>query len=176
MEKRQTLGEQEHHAHLYERYAPAILAFLYKQIGSWEDSEDLLVEVFLAVLESRHFSEVAESDQERWLWKVTRHKLIDHFRRFARRPSLPLDIEVLEAVIGDGALTPEDNLLRREAYADLNATLLTLPQTQQEVLKLRFGYELECGQIAVALEKTEGAVRMLLFRAIKQLRKIYKKS
>lgn len=176
MEKGRALLAQDARALLYERQAPAILAYFYRQTASWDDAEDLLVEVFLAALESKRFNEISESEQQLWLWKVTRNKAADHFRRFKRYPGLSLDVEVIEAVIEDTALTPEKSLLRQEEYTDLYAALRTLPQAQRDVLELRFGHELSCGEIATILEKTEGAVRMLLSRTLKHLRGLYKKS
>ncbi|GHO51000.1 RNA polymerase sigma factor [Ktedonospora formicarum] len=165
-----TLEEQNTSALLYEQQAPALLAYFYRQTSSWDDAEDLLVEVFLAVLEYERFKDFSERDQERWLWKVAHHKVADHFRRFKRQGNLPLHMEIVEAVIEDTALTPEKCLLRQETYADLYAAIRTLPRVQQDVLELRFAHELSIGQIAAVLEKKEGAIRMLLFRTLKHLR------
>lgn len=176
MKKGLTFVERESGAQLYERQAPAMLAFFYRQTSSWEDAEDLLVEVFLSALENERFRDIPPGEQERWLWKVVHNKAADHFRRFKRGASLPLDIEVIEAVIEDSAPTPEDSVLRKERYTTLHAALRALPQVQQDVLELRYGHELSCGQIATILAKTEGAVRMLLARTLKHLRTIYEKS
>ena len=176
MKKGCTLVEQNPSGLLYEQQAPAILAYFYRQTASWDDAEDLLVEVFLAALENERFRDITESEQEHWLWKVARNKAADHFRRLKRQASLPLDREVVEAIIADPALTPESSLLRQETYAYLHAVLRTLPHGQREVLELRFGHELSCGQIATVLEKTEGSIRMLLSRTLKQLRTIYQKN
>ena len=176
MKKGLTFIEQDPGALLYERQAPAMLAYFYRQTASWDDAEDLLVEVFLSALENIHFTDLTENEQERWLWKVARHKAADHFRRFKRRGSLQLNVEVMEAVLEDPGLTPEDHVLRQESYSDLQDALRTLPQVQRDVLELRYGHELSCGQIAAVLERTEAAVRMLLFRTLKQLRTIYKKT
>lgn len=176
MKQERTLLERDPSAHLYERQAPALLTYFYRHIASWDDAEDLLTEVFLAALESQRFWEMDESEQQYWLWKVARNKTADYFRRLKRRPSLPLDLEVIEAVVEDDALTPEQKLLKQEEYADLHVVLKTLPQTQREILELRFGHDLTCGQIAAVLAKTESAVRMLLFRALRHLRGIYKGS
>lgn len=175
MKKGLTFIEQDPGALLYERQAPAMLAYFYRQTTSWDDAEDLLVEVFLSALENARFKDLPEFEQERWLWKVAHYKVADHFRRFKRQGSLPLDVEVMEAVLEDSDLTPEERVLRQETYSDLQDALKMLPQVQQDVLELRYGHELSCGQIAAVLEKTEAAVRMLLFRTLKQLRTIYKK-
>ena len=68
-------------AHLYQRYAPGLFAYVRRQIGSQEDAEDILVEVFLAASKQEHLSTWPEAEQIAWLRQVTRHKLADHYRR-----------------------------------------------------------------------------------------------
>jgi RNA polymerase sigma factor (sigma-70 family) len=173
-DKRNGLRDNTHPAmHLYKQQAPAILAFLYKQTASWEDAEDILVEIFTVSLEQRYFSTLNETEQLKWLWKVAHNKVADHFRRFKRHPDLPLDLEIIEAVYEDNNLTPEQSFLRKEEYSDLHAMLRTLPETQQTLLKLRFGHDLSSAQIGLVLNKTEGTVRVLLSRTLKHLRDIY---
>jgi len=48
---------------LYRRYAPSLLAYLYKRTSSWEDAEDVLVDIFLAALEKEHFLTLCEHEQ-----------------------------------------------------------------------------------------------------------------
>lgn len=160
---------------LYKHYAPSIFAYLYRQTGSREEAEDLLVEVFLAVLEHRHFSTFSDKEQQLWLWTVARNKARDYYRRFSRHPSVPLTQEFVEAIY-DEDLTPEQALLRKEEYANLHIALKELSPSQQELLQLRFGHGLNCVEIADVLNKTEAAVRMLLWRTLKRLRRTYKKS
>lgn len=160
-------------AHLYKQQAPAILAFLYRHTASWEDAEDILVEVFTLSLEQPRFATLNETEQVKWLWKVTRNKVADHYRRFQRRPDLPLKLEIIEAVYEDTDLTPEQSFLQQEEYRDLHALLSTLPKTRQMLLELRFGHGLSSAQIGLVLNKTEGAVRALLARTLKHLRDIH---
>ncbi|GHO65288.1 RNA polymerase sigma factor [Ktedonobacter sp. SOSP1-52] len=176
MKKGFTVIEQDRSALLYKRQAPAILAYFYRQTASWDDAEDLLVEVFLSALENQRFRVISEEEQERWLWKVAHNKAADYFRRLKRQASLPLHVETIEAVLADTALTPENRLLRQETYADLDAMLKTLPKIQQDMLELHFVHGLSVKQIAAVFEKNEGAIRMLLFRTLKHLRIIYTKT
>lgn len=157
---------------LYQRYAPAVFAYLLRQLGSREDAEDLLLEVFLAVLEKGANLKQDESHLRAWIWTVARNKVADHYRRFTRRPSIPL-VEVEEQVYEREEHEPEQVALRREEYAQLRATMKELPELQQEVLQLRFGHELSCAEIAQVVSKSESAVRMILHRALKLLRSCY---
>jgi RNA polymerase sigma-70 factor (ECF subfamily) len=82
---------------------------------------------------------------------------------------------VEETLYQDGALEPEQVLLRQEALAELTSAIAQLPAGQQEVLRLRFGHGLSCGEMATMLMKRESAVRMLLSRTLRALRSVYPK-
>ncbi|MDQ2714275.1 MAG: sigma-70 family RNA polymerase sigma factor [Chloroflexota bacterium] len=152
MQQERVLLDDSLGAELYQRYAPRIFAYLCRQIASREDAEDLLVEVFLAVLEREHFSSLSEKEQQAWIWSVARNKLIDHYRRFSRHPSVSL-IQMAEVIYEDEDLAPEQVILKQEEYARLHTALHDLPESQQEVLRLRFGHGLSCIEIAAVLEK-----------------------
>lgn len=157
---------------LYQRFAPVLFAYLYRHTSSREDAEDLLLEVFLAALEHTGFAILSAKEQEGWLWSVTRNKMVDHYRRAARRPGVQLDL-VLDDLYERDEYAPEYVLLRHEEYAHLRAQIAQLPELQREVLRLRFANDLHCNEIAAVLHKSEGAIRMVLSRTMKLLRAVY---
>jgi RNA polymerase sigma-70 factor (ECF subfamily) len=159
-------------AELYRRHAPSILAYLRMHMSSWEEAEDVLVEVFLAALEKENFSALRENEQRSWLWRVARNKVIDGFRAAQRRQILPLE-EIAESTFDDEELAPEQLALRQEEYRRLHTSIEHLSDLQQQVLQMRFVHELRCADIATALGKSEAAVRMLLSRTLSLLRSIY---
>ncbi len=159
---------------LYQRHAPSILAYLRMHISSWEEAEDVLVEVFLAALEKENFAALRENEQRSWLWRVARNKTIDGFRAAQRRQILPLE-EIAETTLDDEELAPEQFALRQEEYRRLHTSIEHLSPLQQQVLQMRFVHELRCADIATTLGKSEAAVRMLLSRTLSLLRSIYEK-
>src|SRR5690242_19387888 len=70
---------------VYQRYAPALFAYLHRHIHLLEDTEDLLLEVFLAALERPGLEQLQPKEQEAWLWCVARNKMVDYQRKQARR-------------------------------------------------------------------------------------------
>jgi RNA polymerase sigma-70 factor (ECF subfamily) len=157
---------------LYQRFAPVLFAYLYRRTSSREDAEDLLLEVFLAALEHTSFAALGAQEQERWLWSVARNKMIDHYRWVARRPGVQLDL-VLDDLYERDDYAPEHVILQHEEYAHLDEKIAQLPGIQQEVLRLRFANDLHCAEIAAVLQKSEGAIRMVLSRTMKMLRAVY---
>ena len=159
-------------AALYRQHGPLIFAWLLKQARSWEDAEDLLLEVFLAAFERNRLLAVPEKKRLAWLLSVAQHKLVDYYRLASRRQQV-----ALEAVAGtleaDEALAPEMVALRHERHADLYAALQSLPEAQRAVVQLRFAEGLRCAEIGAVLGKREGTVRVLLWRALTFLRAHY---
>ena len=98
---------------LYDRYASSIFAYARLHTNSWEDAEDLTLEVFLAALEHDNLSWLADVQQLVWLRRVAHNKLVDHYRRSPRLPMVPLE-QVIETVRTEETLAPEQLVLRGE--------------------------------------------------------------
>jgi RNA polymerase sigma-70 factor, ECF subfamily len=155
---------------LYHRYAPVIFAYIYQHTVSREDAEDLTLEVFTAALERNNLSELPDGEKLLWLRRVAHNKLIDNYRRLKRRPVTTLE----DAETDHFALpSPEQSALKQEEYQWLYKAIASLAPSQQMVLRLRYGNELRFDEIAVMLNKREGAVRKLLSRALIALRAAY---
>jgi RNA polymerase sigma-70 factor (ECF subfamily) len=166
--------EMANMAALYRQYAPALYTYLLRRMPNEEDAEDLLVEIFLAALESAQFAQLTEKAQLAWLWKVAHNKIVDAYRRSARRRKHSVTLESLvEQATADDAVEPEYSALRQEEYAILQEHLKRLTPTQQEVLTLRFGQDLRCSEIAERMGKSEGAIKVMLSRVLNLLKHIY---
>jgi RNA polymerase sigma factor (sigma-70 family) len=171
--RHKTQAEQEM-ALLYRKYAPGLLAYVRMRIPSGEDAEDLVVEVFLAALENAPFAAFSEKEKQLWLWRVTRNKVIDTYRRAKTRQNVTLE-HVAEGLFEDEMASPEYTALRHEDYMDLYAHLQSLPPLQQQILRMRFGQDLSCREIAITLGKQENVVRVTLSRSLNLLRTIYRR-
>jgi RNA polymerase sigma-70 factor (ECF subfamily) len=155
---------------LYDLHAAALYSYIYRRVGQRQDAEDLLLEVFTAALKHDNLVSLAQQQQFAWLQSVARRRIIDRYRHNARVVLLPLE-QALETY--DDALTPEEQALRREAHEQLHAALAQLPPLQQEIVRLRYGYGLPFAEIAAMLDKSEGTVRKMVVRILRQLRAIY---
>ncbi len=160
---------------LYQRYAPAILAYVRRHVPSVEDAEDVLLDVFLAALEHRaSFLQLDERQQLAWLRRTAHNKFIDYHRRVRRRPAVSLEFAA-EALYEDDDRAPEKIVLRQEEHEQLYEWLADLPEHQQEVLRLRFAANMRCIDIARHLDRREGTIRAWLSRSLNFLRVTYGK-
>jgi RNA polymerase sigma-70 factor (ECF subfamily) len=155
---------------LYDLHAAAIYTYIYRRVGQAQDTEDLLLEVFMAAHKTNNLASLEEQQQLAWLQSVARRRIIDRYRQSTRVVLLPLEL-ALET--RDSALTPEEQALRREAHERLHAALAQLPLLQQRIVRLRYGNGLRFAEIATILDKPEGTVRKMVVRILRQLRVIY---
>jgi RNA polymerase sigma-70 factor (ECF subfamily) len=166
-------GEQAPATEIYQRHAQAVLLYLRRYLASREDAEDLLLEVFLRAVEKQIPLTLPEAEQRAWLLHVARHKLADYYRQRIRHPSVPFDEMTIEQLVAADEHSPEQVVLRHEDHRLLHERFATLPEQYQTVLWLRFAYGLRSKAIGQQLQKSEGAVRTLLSRALNHLRSMY---
>jgi RNA polymerase sigma-70 factor (ECF subfamily) len=153
---------------LFERHHRRLYAFFLRLTGRAPASEDLVQEVFVRMLKYRR-SFRAQAAFLPWMFKLARNVAADHFGRAARER---LTGEEPEESASPEPLPPEE-LERAESWRALRAALLRLPLDKREVLVLsRFG-DLRYDQIAALLGTSEGAVKVRVHRALKQLRQAY---
>src|SRR5690242_18411591 len=162
--------EQAQLARLYQQHAPKILDYLSRQISSAQDAEGILIDVFVAALESAPFAALTEQEQRAWLWRVARNKVVDRYRRAQRMPLNNIDDHQF---IEDVDKNPEQISIRQEEDDHLALLLQRLSPLQRLVLYLRFGEDLRCAEIASLVGKREGSIRSLLSRAFNLLRRYY---
>jgi RNA polymerase sigma factor (sigma-70 family) len=157
---------------LYERYAASIFAYARLHMPSWEDAEDLTLEVFTAALEQDNLSWLADKQQFIWLRRVAQNKLVDRYRRSTHVSVIPLE-QVVETVQAEGSLSPEQAFVRREELQRLYSAVGKLSLLQQQVLQLRVGDGLRFAEIAILLNKREETARKLYSRTLALLRTVY---
>lgn len=157
---------------LYQRHAQTLLHYIHRYIASKEDADDLVLEVFLAVLDNQIWVTWSDEEQLAWLRRIAHNKVVDHLRRTTRRPAIALD-EALDTLFEDERRSPEQIALRNEDHGQLREHLVKLSELQQEIVRLRFGYDLRTKEIAQMLNKSDSVVRVLLSRALNYLRNIY---
>lgn len=167
-----SLPEHPSAALLYQQHAPPLFDYIRKHLASPEDAEDILVEVFVAALESGYFFALTGQEQRAWLWRVAHHKVVDAYRRGKRRRQVSLSI-VDEELFEEESPGPEQVSMRQEEDASLHILIKPLSPIQQQVLRLRFANDLRCPQIAVMLGKREATVRSILARTLNRLRHLY---
>jgi RNA polymerase sigma factor (sigma-70 family) len=144
---------------LVQRYQPRLLAFCRHMLGSQEDAEDVLQEVFAA-----SFNAICADDRpinaRPWLYRIARNRCLNHLRR--PQPAGQDSMDVFER---DGGVSTADTVHRREEFRRIVSDVQELPETQRTALLLREIDALSYDQIAEAMDTTVPSVKSLLVRA-----------
>ena len=153
---------------IHDRYYPTVYRYVRYRIDDEQLVEDISADVFLRLLDAlnRRSSEIR--DLRAWLLGTAANLINDYLRKKYRRPVD--NIEDYEFLIG--VENPENSAESNEQNHQVRNALLHLTQDQQQVLSLRFLLECSIQETARVMRKTEGAVKVLQFRALATLRKL----
>jgi RNA polymerase sigma-70 factor (ECF subfamily) len=146
-----------------------VYQFAYRRVKSHTIAEEITARVFFRALERLPRFEWRGIPFGAWLVRIAANLIHDHNGHIQRHISLGDWAK-------DGADVPQaDPSVEEQSASNQAATVLwqavsTLPIVQQEVLVYRFAREMNTREIAATMGRTEGAVKQLLFRAVKRLR------
>lgn len=149
-------------APLYARYLDPVYRYCFRRLGSQHAAEDATSEVFYKALAA--LPGYQDGSFRAWLFTIAHNVVADDLRR--RHPEEPLAPDYDPP---DDASTPEQLALVAEEQRSLRVLLARLPSDQQSVMELRLA-GLTGAEIASALGRSLGSVKMLQFRAVAQLR------
>jgi RNA polymerase sigma-70 factor, ECF subfamily len=148
---------------LYQRHVTQVYRYLLFRVGNVDDAQDLTSQTFMAAMQGlRRYR--AEQPFIAWLLGIARNKTADFYRQ--RRPDRELDLNETLPDYGDGV---EELIGRQLAVEQVVQKLRILSPDRAEAVSLRLLAGLEVAEIAHLMEKNEAAVRMLVFRGLRDL-------
>ena len=158
---------------LYRRYLAQIYSYAFYELGDHHEAEDVTERTFLAALANLdRFEERAKpADGEGsstfrvWLFRIARNVVANQRRTRRRRPTAPIDAA---AHVADDVDVERGAAIRDEA-ADAWRAVARLPADRRRAIVLRFVEEMSTAEIAGILGKSEGAVRVLIHRALRSV-------
>ena len=165
-------GEASAFGLLYDRYQPQIYRFVAIKVSHREEAEDLTHQVFLHAWTHVHTYEDFGFPFSSWLYRIARNKVIDHYR--TKKNVIAIE-EVDEEQFATTA-TYDADLDAKFTVEEVKRALHKLKPEYQDVIIMRFVEDYSLKDTAKALEKSEGAIKLMQHRAIKQLQSLLKKT
>jgi RNA polymerase sigma-70 factor, ECF subfamily len=152
---------------LYRAHLRDVYSYAYYRIGNHHDAEDLTEQTFLQAY--RHFERAQRESNGRplrpWLIRIAHNLAANYYRDRARRPLTQLE----DAAILSAPHDTEEMVEGREEVKEVLAGVSKLPDDRREALIMRFALDMDNREIARAMGRSEGATKVLIHRAIKQL-------
>ena len=156
-------------ADLYGLYSPQVLRYVSSRITGPQEAEDLANTVFEKAFAAIGRYEPSPAQFSTWLYTIAQNTIIDYYRK--RRLPVVDGAEGELFAVADPGEGPEASLLTDERRQILHRAVMDLTPEQRIVIGCRFYFDLPVHEVAVILDKTEGAVKALQFRALDRLRR-----
>jgi RNA polymerase sigma factor (sigma-70 family) len=144
---------------IVDRYEGRLLGFCRQMLGSTEDAEDVLQEVFVNAYKAMLRDE-REINLRPWLYRIARNRSLNHLRK----PTADAQ-ESMDMVPAVEASSTAEKVHNREEFRQLLVDVKKLPETQRSALLLREMDALSYEEIAAAMDTTVPSVKSLLVRA-----------
>jgi len=150
---------------LYRRYLDPVYGYCFYLLGDHHDAEDATERTFLAALGAIDRFRDEGATFRSWLFRIAHNQLANALRTRSRQRTDPLDL-VREPATG---FDPARLATLADDTRRLRAALGTLSEDRRQVVVLRFVDGLTAREIGVVLRRSEGAVRVLQHRALRDL-------
>ena len=152
---------------LYREHLRDVYSYAYYRVGNHHDAEDLTEQTFLQAY--RHFERAQRESRGRplrpWLIRIAHNLAANLYRDRARKPATPID----ESTTLVAPHTTEQLVEGREELTRVLGGVQRLPEDRREALIMRFALGMDNREIARALGRSDGATKVLIHRAVKQL-------
>ncbi len=167
-------AQQEPKAHLdeaftrlYRAHLRDVYSYSYYRVGNHHDAEDLTTQTFLQAY--RHFERAQRESGGRplrpWLIRIAHNLAANLYRDRSRRPQTSME----EAGPLADLHSTETLVEQREDLQRILECVQLLGDDRREALIMRFALGMDNREIARALGRSDGATKVLLHRAIRQL-------
>jgi RNA polymerase sigma-70 factor (ECF subfamily) len=164
---------------LYRRYLAQVYSFAFYELGHHADAEDVTERVFLLavsglpglVVRARPAAGVGACTFGFWFFLIARTGFATEHRDRRRRAAASLDDpeQATDIVDGRPGLDPAERAVSRATASSAMAAIAELPADRRRALLLRFVDEMSTAEIAGVLGRSEGAVRVLIHRALRSV-------
>lgn len=157
---------------LYDRYAGVIYAVAYKMLGSVEEAEEVVLDVFGQVWRTAHTYKAEKSRVDSWLFMQTRSRTLDILRK-RKRQAQAVDISKQVAQVSEGSgVLPEEHVLIREQRDRIASALAQIPEEQRQVIELAYYQGLTQSEIVKVTGLSLGTVKTRIRLGLSKLRAI----
>ncbi len=159
-------GDVDAFGRLYDMHVDRVYRHIYYRVGIITDAEDLTQQVFLKAWQAIHRYKKTAIPFIAWLIKISHNLVVDFYR--SNKNVTYLDLDFIASKKGSN---PEHMAEARFEQQQMRQAILKLPGDQQQVVLMRFIEGFSYSEVAASINKSEGAVRVILHRALVRLRK-----
>ena len=161
------LGDKDAFSILYERHINRIYNYIYYRTGNSSDAEDLTARVFYRAMGSIQRYEQKGVPFTAWLYRIAHNIVANWHRDNSRRREVAIEDQVDLPYKGE---PPEAALMRNQDSEALLVLIRGLPAERQQLVILKFVEGFSNSEIAVIMNRSEGAIKSLYHRTLENMR------
>lgn len=161
------MADPDAFSELYRTHVDRVYGYLRARTRSAADAEELTSRTFLRAFANLHTFRGRGGQFGAWLMTIAHNLLANWYRDRGRRPP-PAPLEEARAVATE-LPGPESTLLRSEEVQQVRAAIAALPPERQRLIALKYAQGLSNAEIGRMMGRTEGAVKALHHRTLRQL-------
>ncbi|MDG2614959.1 sigma-70 family RNA polymerase sigma factor [Thermoleptolyngbya sichuanensis XZ-Cy5] len=156
---------------LYDRYARVLYSLAFRILGSVEEAEETVLDVFSQVWKLAGRYDPQRGRVDAWLFMLTRSRSLDRLRSLQRvSKAVESSTEAAKTVPQAQISDPTEDVLINERRDRLLAAMQRLPVEQREVLELAYYEGLTHVEIATKTGKSLGTVKTRIRLGLNKLR------
>lgn len=168
--KQAQAGDTDAFSYLYDEYFAHIYRYVYYRVNR-EDVDDVVAQIFMKAWDNLgRFTAREGATFSSWLFKIAHNLVIDQYRKHRSIAELPSDI-----VDEREAYDPQKVAQNKLDQVVLKEALSHLKEAYRQVIVLKFINGFSNQEVADILKRKEGNVRILQFRALRELKVVLQK-
>ncbi len=160
-------GDKDAFSLLYQKNVTRIYNYVYYRTGNPFDAEDLTARIFYRAMNSIQRYEQKGIPFSAWLYRIAHNMVANWHRDNSRKKEVPLEDHIDLPYKGE---LPENALLRNQESENLILLIRALPAERQNLIILKFVEGLSNADIALIMNRSEGAIKSLYHRTLENLR------
>ncbi len=164
-------GSKDSFGVLYDYYSPKIYRFIYLKTANHSETEDLTHEVFLSAWQNLPRYQHRGFPFSSWLYQIAKNSVIDFYRTSKKN----LQIESVDEELVKVNFPYSEILDASMELEKLKKLIASLKPDYQDILIMRFVDDLTNEEMSAALNKSQGAIRLIQHRALKELKTLHEK-
>lgn len=169
--KRIAQQDQAALAALYDRYARILYAVAFKSLGSAQESEEVVLDVFSQVWRTAANYDLTRSRIDTWLFMIARSRTLDRLRRLQRATKIALaSADAAKSQPHQQSGDPIEDVLLLERRAHVLTAIAQLPEEQRQAIELAYYKGLTQLEIAAQLGLSLGTIKTRIRLGLSKLR------
>lgn len=160
-------GDKTAFGHLYDHFFGKLYRYVFFRVPE-HDVEDLVENVFIKTWTKLDSYEKRDVKFSSWLFRITHNAIIDYRR--AHKKILPIDPRIKDESLEAAPKRKAEQSLQASQVRD---AVNQLNEPYRQLITLKFLIGLSNQEIAEIMRQREGNVRVMQFRALKQLKQIF---